>query len=113
MLRYHLGAIAPNDIPAVVGLEHHQVSTDELKAFGAAFATTSSSAMFHIVGKTPEACSLSDLIEDCDDIREIAVSLDDLAVTWRELNTASSRQVDLISLGNPTSRSVNSRYSLN
>lgn len=101
VLGYHLGAIAPNDIPAVAGLQHHRVSNDDLKAFGAAFGTTSSSAMFHIIGITPEARSLSDLLEECDDIREITVSLDDLAATWRELNTASSQQVDLISLGNP------------
>ncbi|KAI4734736.1 hypothetical protein E4T50_14738 [Aureobasidium sp. EXF-12298] len=41
VLGYLVGEIAANRIPLVTGLENMDVSRDDLKAFGAAFATTS------------------------------------------------------------------------
>ena len=57
-LGYHVGTIASNDIPVLTGLERAAPTADDLRAFGAAFATTSAAAMFHIVGVTPEAPTL-------------------------------------------------------
>ncbi|KAJ9624089.1 hypothetical protein H2203_005537 [Taxawa tesnikishii (nom. ined.)] len=56
VLGYMVGDIAANRIPIVTGLEvlAGRVSEDDLKAFGAAFATTSSAPMFHIAGITPK-----------------------------------------------------------
>ena len=42
----------------LTGLEASGMTADDLKAFGAALATTSAAPMFHIVGVTPEATTL-------------------------------------------------------
>lgn len=98
LLGYHCGKLASNAIPLICGLEHLAISRDDLKSFGAAFATTSAVSMFHILGVTPEAQSVAQAGHPSD---RLAVTRDDLAATWRELNTAASSQVDLVALGNP------------
>ena len=80
LLGYHIGKIATNEIPLICGLEGHAVSHDDLKAFGAAFATTSAAAMFHILGITPEAATAEAVVGD--DVRVVTVTLQDLAETW-------------------------------
>ena len=54
-LGYLCGLKSPRFIPAIVGLETLKPTRDDLKAFSAAFGTSSSAAMFHLVGLTPEA----------------------------------------------------------
>jgi len=95
-LGYLVGKLSPNEVPIICGLEGAKVSHDDLKAFGAAFATTSAAAMFHIRGITPEA-----LDPDLAGVPAIALTQADLAATWAELNTATTPEVDLVSLGNP------------
>lgn len=95
-LGYLVGKLSPNEVPILCGLEGAKVSHDDLKAFGAAFATTSAAAMFHIRGITPEAMD-----PDLTGIPAIAISHADLAATWEELTTATTPEVDLVSLGNP------------
>jgi cis-L-3-hydroxyproline dehydratase len=99
LLGYHVGKIATNEIPLICGLESHAVSRDDLKAFGAAFATTSAAAMFHILGVTPEAGSPETVLEQ--GARVAPIALPDLVTTWEELNIAEDPEVDLVSLGNP------------
>lgn len=99
LLGYHVGKIATNEIPLICGLEGRAVRQDDLKAFGAAFATTSAAAMFHILGVTPEATRPEAVSGQ--EVRAVPVTLSDLARTWAELNTADGPEVDLVSLGNP------------
>ncbi|MBP2299326.1 cis-3-hydroxy-L-proline dehydratase [Azospirillum picis] len=111
LLGYHVGAVAADRIPAIAGLEQAGPGADDLKAFGAAFATTSSAPMFHIAGITPEATTLEAVLEDGAESHE--VSLADLAAHWTALNTAlhtasgtdsdstAGLRIDLVSLGNP------------
>ena len=99
LLGYHVGKIATNAIPLICGLEGRAVSHDDLKAFGAAFATTSAAPMFHIQGITPEAVTAEAVLGD--EVRVVQVTLQDLAETWEELNIARSPDVDMVSLGNP------------
>ncbi|CDX33756.1 conserved hypothetical protein [Mesorhizobium sp. SOD10] len=101
VLGYCIGKIAPNDIPVIVGLEGLMLSHDDLKAFGAAFATTSAAAMFHIVGITPEALSIEQATGGSSSVRHHIVTIDELRETWHELNSAGTSDVDLVSLGNP------------
>ncbi|PTB65259.1 hypothetical protein BBK36DRAFT_1121397 [Trichoderma citrinoviride] len=102
LLGYHVGGIAGSRIPVVVGLEALRPSTDDLKAFGAAFATMASAPMFHIVGVTPEAATLQDAIGEREDVEMIRSNLRQLEPVWKTLNTADDDSpVDLISLGNP------------
>ncbi|KAG5807711.1 hypothetical protein H9Q74_007677 [Fusarium xylarioides] len=58
VLGYALGVAASTRIPVITGLEDMRPSTTDFKAFSAAFATSSSAAMFHMVNLTPEAPTL-------------------------------------------------------
>ena len=55
LLGYHVGLLCGSHIPLVRGLENARPRLDDLKAFGAAFATSSAAPLFHIAGVTPEA----------------------------------------------------------
>lgn len=97
LLGYRVGALARDRIPVVTGLERSAPGTDDLKAFGAAFATTASAAMFHIRGITPEA----DTLGRADGLPTARVSRADLLALWRQFNTATEPEVDLVCLGSP------------
>jgi predicted aconitase/predicted aconitase with swiveling domain len=99
LLGYHVGLLVGWDIPVITGLANP--SRDDLKAFSAAFATTSGAPMFHIEGVTPEARTLSQALGDKAPERRIVLTRADLLRSWHELNTASDPKVDLVSLGNP------------
>jgi predicted aconitase/predicted aconitase with swiveling domain len=101
LLGYCVGALAADRIPVIVGLDRAGPSTDDLKAFGAAFATVSSAPMFHIVGVTPEASTLAAVLPEDQSIPSIDIALGDLLSCWEELNSARDETVGLISLGNP------------
>lgn len=101
LLGYHIGSLAGSDIPLVFGLETVQPSLDDLKAFGAAFATTSAAPLFHIAGVTPEALEPARVLDDDQPLRSERITLAQLQASWRELNSARDAQVDVVSLGNP------------
>ncbi|MBS0560921.1 MAG: DUF521 domain-containing protein [Proteobacteria bacterium] len=104
LLGYRVGLIAGYDIPAITGLERARPTADDLKAFSAAFATTAGAPMFHIVGVTPEAATLSEaagLDAGGAITRRASVSRADLRRSWGELNSAEDPRVGLVSLGNP------------
>lgn len=101
LLGYVVGGIAGGLIPAVTGLEGMAPSLDDLKAFGAAFATTSGAPMFHIVGVTPEAPTLEAALGEGAPPERRKVGRAELAAAWRGLNTARNEAVELVSLGNP------------
>ncbi|KAJ4269912.1 hypothetical protein NW762_001583 [Fusarium torreyae] len=100
LLGYYVGTLSTSQIPVVTGLETSGLSTDDLKAFGAAFATVSSAPMFHIVGVTPEATTLEAVIAS--EFDSIDVKASDLAAYWEKFNSATANQpLDLVSFGNP------------
>ncbi|KAA0983493.1 aconitase X [Pseudomonas sp. ANT_J28] len=101
LLGYHIGALAGSRIPLVLGLEHSKPSLDDLKAFGAAFATTSAAPLFHIAGVTPEALDPTQVLEADAHVPVEKIRLKDLLLSWRELNSARDNRVDVVSLGNP------------
>jgi cis-L-3-hydroxyproline dehydratase len=101
LLGYHIGRIAGYDIPLITGLEDSNPTADDLKAFSAAFATTSGSPMFHMAGVTPEAATLEEAMTGGRVERRVDVTRADLCASWRELNTANDPKVGLVSLGNP------------
>ena len=100
-LGYQIGAMVTNEIPVICGLDRASVTLDDLKAFGAAFATTSAAPMFHIVGITPEAATLDQASTEAGPLRRVTVTRALLLDAWRELNSARERRVDLVSFGNP------------
>ncbi len=101
LLGYHIGALAGSRIPLVLGLEQQQPSLDDLKAFGAAFATTSAAPLFHIAGVTPEALDPAYVLAPDAPLPVEKIRLQDLLLSWRELNSARDPRVDVVSLGNP------------
>ncbi|MBD9440352.1 aconitase X [Pseudomonas sp. PDM04] len=101
LLGYHIGALAGSRIPLVLGLEQRAPNLDDLKAFGAAFATTSAAPLFHIAGVTPEALDPAQVLEADTPLPVEKIRLQDLLLSWRELNSAQDLQVGIVSLGNP------------
>ena len=99
LLGYHIGALAGSRIPLVLGLKQQHPDLDDLKAFGAAFATTSAAPLFHIAGVTPEALDPAQVLDGPQPV--LKVSLEDLLLSWHELNSARDPKVDVVSLGNP------------
>lgn len=91
---YCCGLACGADIPLVLGLEASAPTNDDLRAFGAAFATVSAAPMFHVAGVTPEAGEQSPQ-------RERRIGAVDLLKAWEDLNTARDGSVGLVSLGNP------------
>ena len=99
LLGYHIGALAGSRIPLISGLQQQHPILDDLKAFGAAFATTSAAALFHIAGVTPEALDPTRVIDG--PLPVFKLSLEELRLSWQELNSARDARVDVVSLGNP------------
>ncbi|KAH8660035.1 hypothetical protein BX600DRAFT_467115 [Xylariales sp. PMI_506] len=98
LIGYQIGCIAGSRIPLILGLESFHPTISDLKAFGAAFATSSSAAMFHINGVTKEAMLYSS--EELQ-LEVVHVTTSELVASWEELNSARDNSVDLVSLGNP------------
>ncbi|KAF4947532.1 hypothetical protein FSARC_13950 [Fusarium sarcochroum] len=98
LLGYHIGSIVGGKIPIIYGMEASNARIDaDLKAFGAGFATTSSAPMFHIKGITPESFTV--IVPE--NLQESRIEMDDLRMTWKQLNTAADDTVGIIALGNP------------
>lgn len=101
LLGYHIGSLTGRRIPLIRGLEHAAPTLDDLKAFGAAFATTSAAPLFHIAGVTPEALDPANVLDAETPLTVQIVSVAGLLASWRELNSARDKRVDVVSLGNP------------
>jgi predicted aconitase len=102
LLGYVVGDLVRSQIPIVVGLQHILITDDDLKAFSAAFATTSSAPMFHVAGRTPEASIVEDLSLQLSSVSTtVEVTYAALLQGWRQLNSGHETKIDLISFGNP------------
>ncbi|CAI7571144.1 unnamed protein product [Penicillium manginii] len=98
LLGYYIGQIAGSEIPLVRGMEALQPIRSDMKAFCAGFATTSSAAMVHIKGLTPEATGI---IAGEEHLPVHDTSHCMLAACYSVLNSATDASIDLVSLGNP------------
>ncbi len=100
MLGHLLGKIARDRVPVVSGLEVRPTE-DQLKALGAASASSGTVALFHIVGVTPEAPSLSAAFQGKTPEEIVPVNIDRLRRARRELTTATGKKLDMVVLGSP------------
>jgi len=100
VLGYLVGKIAQDRIPVIAGLSVQPLE-DQLKALGAAAASSGTVALFHIVGVTPEALTLEAAFQGGQPIREVDVTMQDLRAARQELSTAGSEQLDMVVLGSP------------
>jgi predicted aconitase len=100
VLGYRLGAIAGDEIPAVVGLDARPTE-DQLKALFAGAASSGSIALAHLVGVTPEAPTLAAALGGSAPNRTIDLTLADLRAARGELSTARDGRLGAIAFGSP------------
>jgi predicted aconitase len=100
VLGHLLGRIAQDRIPVVAGLQV-QPTEDQLKALGAAAASSGTVALFHLVGITPEAPTLDAAFRGQSPQQVVPVTRDRLRAARRELTTAEGADLDLVVLGSP------------
>jgi predicted aconitase len=100
VLGYLLGAESGNLIPVVDGLLP-TTTEDQLKALGAASASSGAVGMFHAVGITPEAPTLEAALQGGQPQRVIDVTMDVLTATRERLSTAPDGTIQAVALGSP------------
>ena len=100
VLGYFVGMNVMSKIPVIVGLPP-QTNEDQLKALGAAAASSGAVALFHAVGITPEAPTLADALQQQSPIATRQVSMDDLRDCRRHLSTAADGPIQVVALGSP------------
>jgi len=88
-------------VPAIVGLPS-DVSEDDLKALGAAAASSGAVALFHVVGRTPEAPDLETACGGFSPDFHLQLTAEDLREAARSLsNVADGAPLGAVSLGTP------------
>jgi cis-L-3-hydroxyproline dehydratase len=100
VLGHLMGKIAQDQIPVVDGLQFHP-SDDQLKALGAAAASSGTVALFHIVGVTPEAQTLAAAFHGRMPRQQVDVTMDMLRRARQELSFSDGEQLDMVVLGSP------------
>lgn len=100
VLGYLAGAIAATTNPVFVGLPP-DVPEDALKAVGAAAASSGGVALFHVVGRTPEAPTLEAALGTNADAPVHHITAQRLNAARQELSTAREDKLDAVSLGTP------------
>ena len=100
LLGYLVGTHVGTRNPVLLGLPT-SMTEDQLKAFGAAAASSGGVAMFHVVGVTPEAPTVESALGTTEPAPTITLTSDDLVAARRELSTATSTWLDVVSLGTP------------
>lgn len=93
---YVLGRVADNRVAWIRGLPA-STTEDQLKALGAAAASSGAVGMFHADGLTPEAA----LMAPDPAIPTVHVDLEMLTESRQSLTTSSARTVDGVCLGTP------------
>ncbi len=100
VLGHLIGKIARDRIPVLSGLQV-QPDEDQLKALGAASASSGTVALFHMVGVTPEAPSLAAAFRGRAPEHTYPVTRSGLRSAWQELTTADGEELDMVVLGSP------------
>ena len=100
LLGHRVGRIARSRVPVLTGLE--LVPTEaQLKALGAAMASSGAVGLYHWVGVTPEAPDMQAALHGREPVEEHRLDASDLARTRAELTTAVGEALDLVVLGSP------------
>ncbi len=100
VLGYYLGLHNQQHIPAVIGLPPN-ITEDQLKILGAASASSGALALFHIVGKTPEAPTLKDACQGEIPQEVIQVTMQDIRESVSHLSTVPDGPINVVALGSP------------
>lgn len=100
VLGYWLGSVAGNSVPVLLGLPEH-TDEDRLKALGAAAASAGATALFHVVGVTPEAPTLDAALGGREPSGTLVCDLQTFEDARRRLSTAPDGPIDVVALGSP------------
>lgn len=100
VLGHFVGKAARDRIPVIDGLAA-KPTEDQLKALGAASASSGAVALFHLVGITPEARTLEAAFQGRAPAETIEVKMDALRQARKELTHADDEQLDMVVLGSP------------
>jgi predicted aconitase len=100
VLGHWIGRVVGDRVPVVSGLGITPTE-DQLKALGAAMASSGAVALFHLVGVTPEAATERDAFQGGRPEREHVVRIADLRAARADLHTADGERLDLVVLGSP------------
>jgi cis-L-3-hydroxyproline dehydratase len=100
VLGHLLGQVCGDRIPVVDGLLVTP-GEDQLKALGAAAASSGAVALFHIVGVTPEAPTLAAAMQGRQPQQTRDVDMIALRRARAELTTADGDRLDMVVLGSP------------
>jgi predicted aconitase len=100
VLGYWLGMRTGTKIPVITGLLP-DTTEDQLKALGAAAASSGGVALFHAVGVTPEAPTLADALQHQPATAEHAVTMADIRATLDKLATVPDGRIGVVALGSP------------
>jgi hypothetical protein len=96
-----LGSLAGDRVPVLSGLPA-DATDDQLKALGAAAASSGAVALFHAVGLTPEAPTLADAFQGGRPEQTVEVRPADLATAAADLSTADEgAPLDVVLVGCP------------
>lgn len=100
VLGHLIGKFSLDKIPVIEGIAITP-DEDQLKALGAAAASSGGVALFHMVGVTPEARTLEEAFHGSIPTETIDVDMDALRASRRELTHADDRKLDMVVLGSP------------
>jgi predicted aconitase len=100
VLGYLLGARSGSRVPVVEGLLP-DTTEDQLKALGAAAASSGAVALFHAIGVTPEAAKFDDAFHGEQPEEVVEVTLPLLRETLGQLSTAPDGPIQVVALGSP------------
>ncbi|MBV6400471.1 MAG: hypothetical protein CNIPEHKO_00758 [Anaerolineales bacterium] len=100
VLGHFIGKVARDRIPVIHGLAVSPAE-DQLKALGAASASSGGVALFHVVGVTPEAPTLDSAFQNKSPHETIDVTMDLLRNARAELTHTDSDELDMVVLGSP------------
>ncbi len=100
VLGHLVGKAVGDRIPVIDGLEARPTE-DQLKALGAAAASSGAVALFHMIGITPEAPTLEAAFQMRRPERVMDVTMELLRTARDELSTAGETKLDMVVLGSP------------
>jgi len=95
-----MGKVSLDRIPVIDGMKIIP-NEDQLKALGAAGASSGAVSMFHMVGITPEAPTVEAAFQGKQPEEIITITMDDLRRSRYELTHSDSEALDMIVLGSP------------
>jgi len=95
-----IGKAALDKVPVIEGMSVIP-DEDQLKAFGAAAASSGGVALFHMIGITPEAPTLEEAFHGNVPTESINIGMEELRASRRELTHTDSSQLHMVVLGSP------------